>query len=484
VTYSEIIHEFREDRIYRLRINSLVDRHDHSINAPLVVMKRIIAVYVLLFFVVASHAQPLEEILERAKNNYPLLKAKRFESAAGEDQVRYVKSAAIPSVEAGYQVNYSTYNNITGMATAQHFVPISGPPSVTNSSQAVLGSAGGLLVNWELLTFGQRKSKIGSAKASLDYQKADEQNEIFQHQVRTANAYLDLLVTNELVKVHQRNLSRSEDNVRIVRALSASGLRPGVDTAFFQAEFARAKIDLLNYERLQLAQQLQLSELSGDASTTPFTVDSSYFSRLPVLPDSLPPVSHPLVNLSTSKINVSEYERTSLQRSLYPKLSLWGTAYGRGSGIRYDGYVNSEEGLSFSRYNYGIGVVLSVPLLQFTRTQYQIRSQSAQIHADTERLNATNLHLATQTRLAEVTLTNSLKIAGESPAFFSASSYAYKGMLSRYNSGLLNYTELIQAQYILMQSEADLRRAYVEAWKALLFKAAVHGDLNIFIDQL
>lgn len=449
-------------------------------------MKRIIIVTIgiLLLSTGASQAQALKGLLEKAKTDYPLLKAKRFESAAREDQVRYAKSAAVPSIDAGYQVNYATYNNITGMATAQHFVPISGPPSAANSSDAVLGSAGGLLMNWELLTFGQRKSKVRSAKAALDYQKADEQNEIFQHQIRTANAYLDLLVAHELVKVYRRNLLRAEDNVRIVRSLSGSGLRPGVDTALFQGELARAKVDLLNHERLWQAQQLQLSELLGDNNMSEVSVDSSYFSRLPVLPDSLGPALHPLVGISANKLKISEHERAALQRSLYPKLSLWGTAYGRGSGIRYDGYVNSEDGLSFSRYNYGAGLVLSIPLLQFTRTQYQIRSQNAQIQADRERLNATNLQLTKQKQLAEVTLINSIKIATETPAFFTASNYAYKGLLSRYNSGLLNYTELIQAQYTLVQSEADLRKAYVEAWKALLYLSAVTGDLNTFINQL
>jgi len=449
-------------------------------------MKSIIitTIALLSIFTGALQAQPLKELLEKAKKDYPLLKAKRFESAAGEDQVRYFRSTAIPSIDAGYQMNYATYNNITGMATAQHFVPISGPPSATNSNEAVFGSAGGLLMNWELFTFGQRKSKVRSANASLDYQKADEQNEVFQHQIRTANAYLDLLVTGELVKVYQRNLSRSEDNVRIVRSLSGSGLRPGVDTALFQAELARAKVDLLNYEKLRQTQQLLLSELLGDNNVTPFPVDSTYFSRLPGLPDSLSPASHPLVSLSASKLKISEYERTSLLRSLYPRLSLWGTAYGRGSGIRYDGYANSEDGLSLSRYNYGTGLVLSIPLLQFTRTRYQVRSQNAKIQADQERLNATTLQLNKQRQIAEVTLINSIKIANETPAFFRASGYAYKGLLSRYNSGLLNYTELIQAQYALVQSEADLRKAYVEAWKALLYLSAVNGDLDLFINQL
>lgn len=447
-------------------------------------MKKIIIISLLLLSIDRTHAQGLKELLQTAKTNYPLLKAKRFESVAAEDQVRYAKSAIVPSVDAAYQVNYSTYNNITGMATSQYFVPISGPPSANNTNNAVLGSVAGLLMNWDLFTFGQRRSKIGSAKSTLDYQQADEQNEILQHQIQTANAYLDLVATNELIKVFQRNLLRSEDNLRIVRSLTGSGLRPGVDTALFQAELAKARIDLLNYEKVQNTQQLHLSELVGNNDVPSYQVDSSYFSRLPVLPEIMEPRSHPLINLSTSKLMVAEYEKTVLQRSLYPKLSMWGTAYARGSGIRYDGYVDSKDGLSLSRYNYGAGIVLSVPLLQYARTQFQLRSQRAQIEADKERLNATTLQLIKQRQLAEVTMITSLKVAGQSPAFFTASSYAYRGLLSRYHSGLVNYTELMQSQYTLVQSEANLKRTYVEAWKALLYLAAVNGDLNLFINQL
>jgi outer membrane protein len=166
-----------------------------------------------------------------------LLKAKRYESHAKQEALGYARNAAVPSLDAGYQVNYATYNNITGMASAQHFVPISGSPSSSNSSDAVVGTAGGLLLNWDVFTFGQRASKIQSAVASLEAQQADEQNEIFQHRVKVANAYLDLMMTYELVKVHQKNLERAEDNFRIVRSLSSSGLRPGVDTALFSRNY-------------------------------------------------------------------------------------------------------------------------------------------------------------------------------------------------------------------------------------------------------
>jgi outer membrane protein TolC len=425
----------------------------------------------------------LPELLKQAEANYPLLKAKGHEVQARKDQLAFTKSAALPSLDAGYQLNYATYNNITGMAVGQGFVPISGPPSTGNTYDAVFGSAGGLVLNWEPFTFGQRKSKINSAEAYQEYQQADQDQEIFQHQIRTANAYLDVVMTHELVKVYSKNLERAEDNVRIVKSLTRSGLRPGTDTALFKAELSRAKIELLNYERLRETQEALLSELLGGNEGT-FVIDSSFFKSLPGIAADTASLNHPLIRLSTSRIMINQYESTSLRRTLYPKLSFWGTAYARGSGIRYDGQVNSEDGLSFSRYNYGAGLVLSVPLLRFANVRHQVNAQESLVKSHEEKLNLVKLQLDKQNQVADISLSNALKIALESPSFYQSSQFSYRTLLSRYNSGLVNYADLIQAQYTLIKSEADLKRAYLDAWKALLYKAAVQGDINIFLNQL
>lgn len=446
-------------------------------------MKRYTLIISLIGLTYFSYGQTLPELLKKAEANYPLLKAKGYEVQARKDQVAFAKSTALPSLDAAYQLNYATYNNITGMAMGQGFVPISGPPSTSNTYDAVFGSVGGLLLNWEPFTFGQRKSKINSAKAYQDYQEADQDQEIFQHQIRTANVYLDVVMTYELVKVYSKNLERAEDNVRIVKSLTRSGLRPGTDTALFKAEISRARIELLEYEKLQQSQQLVLSELLGGEQIT-YSIDSGYFKSLPSITVDTLSQQHPLIRLSTSRVMINQYEKKYLQTSLYPKLSFWGTAYARGSGIRYDGQVNSEDGLSFSRYNFGAGLVLSVPLLRFANVRHQVNAQESLIKAEQEKLNAVNLQLKKQNEVADITLANALEIAQETPSFYESAEFSYRTLMSRYNSGLVNYADLIQAQYALIKSEADLKRAYLNTWKALLYKAAVQGDINIFLNQL
>jgi len=429
-----------------------------------------------------SQKNSLRELLQIAESNYPLLKAKIYEGQARANYVAFAKSSAIPSLDAAYQVNYATYNNITGMATGQNFVPISGPPSPSNDYSGVFGTVGGLLLNWEPVTFGQRKAKIELAKAQSDYQQADADQEVFQHQVRTINAYLDMVMISELIRVYSKNVERSEDNLRIVKSLTRSGLRAGTDTALFRSELSRARIELLNFEKLKATQELNLSELLGGSAI--YTIDSTFLTTIPVNIGDTTANHHPLITLSSTRIMMSIRERASLQRTLYPKLSLWGTAYARGSGIRYDNYVKAEDGLSFSRYNYGVGLVLSMPLLRFANVHHEVNAQDWLIKAEEERLNLTKLQLDKQGQLAEITLTNAIKVAHESPSYFESADFAYRTLKSRYNSGLVNYADLIQGQYALIKSEADLKRAYIDAWKALLFSAAVLGDINIFLNQL
>jgi outer membrane protein len=62
--------------------------------------------------------------------------------------------------------------------------------------------------------------------------------------------------------------------------------------------------------------------------------------------------------------------------------------------------------------------------------------------------------------------------------------FSYRAMLSRYQSGLVNYADLIQTQYLLVKAESETKTAYINAWKALLLKAAVKGDLNLFLNQV
>jgi len=454
-------------------------------------IKFVSGIFLILFFSLTSNlsaqdhpsSPPLRELLKQAVANYPLLRSKGYEVQAAERGVNASKRTLVPSLDAAYQANFSTYNNIIGMASPTYLIPISGPPSSGNNYSGVFGSSAGMVLNWQPVTFGQRSAQVNFSKAGLQQSSADAQNEIFQHKVRVINAYLDLLVSNELVKVYENNYFRTEANLKTIKSLVVSGIKPGVDTAMYRAEISRAKIDLLNFQKYREQMKINLSQFL--ASENPVEVsDSSYFTRLPQITLLSDSVKHPLLALFDSNIGLTKAKLKMLNKSLLPTLGFWGTTYARGSGIHYDGAVNSPDGLAFQRYNYGIGLQLSLPLLQAVRINPQLQQQELLVKSGEEKLKDVSLQLQKQLEMANTTLINDLAAARENPILVESSDFSYRAVLSRYQSGLVNYADLIQAQYLLIKAESENKLASINAWKALLLKAAVKGDLNLFLNQV
>ncbi len=444
----------------------------------------------IYIFMVLNHVhaqQPpgssLKELLQTAETNYPLLKSKAMEVEAAQKSVDVSKSSNIPSLDASYQLNYATYNNITGMAYPPFLVPISGPPSSSNDYNGVFGSAISLLFNWQLVTFGQRQSQVDFAKAGLQYANADAQNEIFKHKVKVINAYLDVLTATELVKVYEENLKRTEAGFSTIKTLVITGIKPGVDSALLKAEVSKAKIDLLNGRKLKDQTIIILSQLLA-SDNIPSLSDTSYFSRLPSSSMAADTVKNPLLSLYDSTIELSYARKKVLSKTKMPTLGVWGSTYARGSGISYNGAVKATDGLGFQRFNYGLGLQLSFPILQFARIKPQVQQQDFIIKSNEEKRNEISLQLNKQTQFADTTLTNALAIANETPLFYESAAFSYKALMSRYQSGLANFADLMQAQYALIKAETDNRTTYMGVWKALLFKAAITGDLNLFLNQV
>ena len=92
--------------------------------------------------------------------------------------------------------------------------------------------------------------------------------------------------------------------------------------------------------------------------------------------------------------------------------------------------------------------------------------------------------LTTQQLIANTSFNNSMAVAAETQQQLKSAQYAFTAMHIRYNTGIVNFSDLILAQYNLLKAELDVKTAYWDAWKALLLEAAVKGDVNIFLNEI
>ncbi|MGC9354713.1 MAG: efflux RND transporter permease subunit, partial [Mariniphaga sp.] len=149
-------------------------------------------------------------LLELAEENYPLIAARQAEAEAAQANVAIEKSTLLPSLDAAYQANYSTYNNITGMSYPGQLLPISGPPTAENFNNPVPGSAVSLLLKWAPFTFGQRTASVEYNRKLYEKQLAGLEDEVLRLKFRVAFIYLEIASTKELIEVYRKNIERNE----------------------------------------------------------------------------------------------------------------------------------------------------------------------------------------------------------------------------------------------------------------------------------
>ena len=427
----------------------------------------------------------LKTAIQLAEQRYHLLKSKQYEAEAAAKYIDVVKYSKLPSVDVSYQAGLGTANNLTGIFYPAGILPMTGPPSASNNYSPATGSAASVLLNWQAVTFGQKDAQINVSRAEANTKKSEFRQALFQHKINVISTYLDLLLSYDVVNIQQRNIERNQANLKESRVLVNSGIKPGVDSALFQSELSKAKIDLLNAQRQLQVYRLQLALLIV-TNALPVPQDTTFLQHLPVtviVADSSF-ANIPIIQSGQSQLELSQSKELLLKKSYLPKLNVWGTGFARGSGFQSNGMVKTWDGLGLNRFNYGAGVQLIFPILKYGEVKKQLLQQNLLSKAAQEIIEESTSVLITQQRIANITFDNSIAIAKETQQQLKSGQYAFNAMQIRYNTGLVNFADLIQTQYNLLKAELESKRSNWDAWKALLLQAAVKGDENIFLNAI
>lgn len=427
----------------------------------------------------------MKDAVRMAEERYHLLQARKYEADAATKNVDVIKYSRLPTIDASYQANIATANNLSGIFVPVGIFPITGPPSSENRYTPATGSAASLLLNWQAVTFGQRNAQINLAVSEAHVKQTEWQQDVFRYKVNVISAYLDVLLTYDFVGIHRQNIMRVETNLRQSRVLAQSGIKPGVDTALFLSELSKAKIDLLNAQKQLETQQWLLAQFII-TDNLPVPADTAFLDKLPAMAavDDTSFSSHPVIQFAQSQFALSRSKELLLKKSYLPKLNVWATGFARGSGFQSNGNIKTWDGLALSRYNYGTGVQLAFPIMKYGEVKKQLQQQALLSKAAAARLEDSKAALTTQQRIADATFNNSIAIAAEAQQQLKSGQYAFSAMQTRYNTGLVNFADLIQAQYNLLKAELDVKKALWDAWKALLLQAAVKGNENIFLNEI
>ena len=462
------------------------------------ISKRLFLVLPGILYLFNTQAQQktlsMKEAEQTALSNYGTIKAKASQLNSAKSYLSETKTEYLPDVNVSAQQVYGTANSQYGPISGYHGLATaaSGPVLANQNWNAAFGSLYVTNVNWDFFSFGKAREKVSVQRSIVNLDETDLAQEQFEHEIRVASAYLNLLVAQQLAKAEQDNLNRSMDLQRVVIARVKNGLNPGVDSSLANAQVSSAKIALTNAQQVVQDQGNQLAQYLG-VLPQDFLLDSAFVTKTPANIYAPPAVNgdeHPVLKYYRNRIGVSDEQAKYLRTFAYPTFSLFGLYQGRGTG--FDSNYNSDQnaysssygaGADPTRYNYLLGIGLIWNITTPFRVHYQVQSQKYTSEQYQDEYEVVNQQLHDQQVLADTKIMNALKNYNEAPVEVKASSDAYTQKFALYKNGLANIVDFTDALYTLNRAEVDQDIASNSVWQALLHKSAATGDFGIFINN-
>jgi outer membrane protein TolC len=432
----------------------------------------------------------LQELLDEGQKNYPLVKARDAERNSAAWEAKAAASEYLPRISAQHQYTYATSNSMAGAFYPNPTViSPSGGIRAETSSQATWGSYTSALLEWNVFNFGKVSGSVKAARAQRESADAAYANEVFQHQIRIADAYLLTLMTDKLAAIQHANLERALRFRQVVEAGVRAGLRAGVDSALAHAEYEKAKILFLESERNSKTQTLRLMELAGAADQGLYTLDSMrFYTELPRTVDSIGTISraHPLLRSFQIRAEATRARSIAVRRSFLPSVTLVGAAWARGSGVYNDDsfHTSFSDGTKYQVNNYLLGIATRWTISDYVPIRQRYKSEYYRAVRDQELYQEQNLRIHRQVRETDMQYGLSLQQAYTAPQQLTAARQAYQQASARYKSGLTDLPTLLQSMVSLNRAEADLAVAYSNVWRTLLAVAAAQGDFAVFLQAV
>jgi outer membrane protein len=425
----------------------------------------------------------LDEAVRLARENYPAVREQRARVEAAQQGIAVARTAYLPRVDALWQENRATHNNVFGLLLPQGMIPAVSGPVLPQTSDSVWGSAVGALVSWDALDFGLRRANVDVALAQQAAVAARSAATELDAGAAAADAYLTVLAADAGVGAAQANVNRLQVFANAVRTLAANQLRPGADQSRAEAELALARNQLIQaHATADVARATLAAAIGGPA--TAVDVIAGRLGDLPA-PETVPAPAdmHPALRAAAASIDMVTAREKVLERSALPRIALQTAASARGSGAALTG-IGGSNGLWPTVSNWAAGVSVSFPVMDLWSVRPRRRVEAQNELAERAAYQQTLLNLSTQQVRAAALYQASVAVAENMTAVLSAARETEQRARVRYDNALATITEIAEAQRLLAQAETDAAVARLGVWRALLAQAQAAGDLTPFLNQL
>ncbi len=314
--------------------------------------------------------------------------------------------------------------------------------------------------------------------------------------VNVANAFLQILLANEQVKISKSQVDLSMAQLENTKKLVAAGSVPESNQADLEAQLARDSSTLVAAQNTSIVNVLQMKALLNLDFAVPFVVElPENIERIPVLnlwetaPEmvySAALASYPQYRADSMYVKAANKSLASARGAMYPNLSLSAginTSYantikeGFGpitAGTQTIGYLKNDptslvETASFSQArrtvpftdqlsnNFGqnVGLSLSIPIFNGWRARGNVERAKIDVQDKQLTLDINRQRLRQDVYTAHANAVGAFQKYQAAITTERASQKAYDFATKRFNVGLMNTVEYITTQTNLFKAQID-----------------------------
>ncbi|KWT85154.1 MULTISPECIES: efflux transporter outer membrane subunit [unclassified Variovorax] len=315
----------------------------------------------------------------------------------------------------------------------------------------------GLDFSYELDLFGRLSKASDAARLDAESRAGLLQSTRLLVQAETAQTYLALRALDDERQLVRETVEAYRDTLRLTQQRHRAGDIAELDVARVETEMASTESEALTLDRRRAELEHALAVLTGEPASSFEMKPDSWATALPSIPAGVPATvltRRPDVSAAQKGVLAAQARVGVAQAAWFPNIALTGGG----------GYASSEIGdlFKWSARSWGIGALLSLPLLDGGRREAGVQGASAQLDGA---LASYREQVLTAFRDVEDQL-SSLRILGaqsevQAKAVASASR-ATQLSDTRYRNGYISQLDLLDAR----RSELRNRRQALQVRSA------------------
>lgn len=409
---------------------------------------RFVLLMLTVFFVsLYSSAQiTLEQCIEKAKQNYPLIKKYALLEATSDVNLSDINKSWLPNI--GVYAQGTIQNSVPSFPDALSDVLAQMGQELKGMGKFQYKAA--IELNQTIWDGGESKARRRENDARTRRQNAALDVEMYTIAERIENLYFGCLLYAEQISQIQSTLQLLTANAEEMQKLLEGGMAMQSDVDMVQAQILSMRQQLTRAEASHSAMLEMLGIFTGESTDSKDLVKPS--AEMPTTYEN----NRPELNLFERRIHENTIMKESVRTSLLPKAALFGSAYYGYPGLDYFESMRNRD-MNFNVIG-GIKLTWSVTPFYTKKNRYsRLDISSADIENDRETF-LFNSRLQSSSQLKEIESLR--KVIADDEKIAELRSNVRKAAESQLRNGIIDATNLLTK--ITDENNALLAKKYNE----------------------